>query len=267
MDNLKKKIKRECSKILNCSPQELVKLFQQRKKPIAEIVRTAMSTRQEIKKRVLQTKEPICIMTDAEIKILKKYASQTRIMAVEIGTLYGGSAAYISSVLRGKVKLVTIDPFIYTIYSVVSLIAVLFNVTADFSIHDTSLPDCEGVPELAKFMVRTFGDINKIKIIKDYSYNVARKWKNKIDFLFLDGNHEYFEVLRDFIEWERFLVKGGIIIFHDSNHPLKNCSKKGIKKGTWGPSLLCKQIRNEMKNRYIVIDKKDSMTVFKKICE
>lgn len=267
MDNLKKKTRKEFLKILNCSPQEFVKLFQQRKKPIAEIVRTAMSTPQEIKKIVLQTKEPICIMTDAETKILKKYASQTRIMAVEIGTLYGGSTAYISSVLRDKVELVTIDPFICNIYSMVSFIASLFNVTADFSIHDTSLPDCEVDPEIAKFMVRTFGDINKIKIIKDYSYNVARKWKNKIDFLFLDGNHEYFEVLRDFIEWERFLVKGGIIIFHDSNHPLKNCSKEGIKKGTWGPSLLCKQIRNEMKNRYIVIDKKDSVTVFKKICE
>jgi predicted O-methyltransferase YrrM len=41
-------------------------------------------------------------------------------------------------------------------------------------------------------------------------------WQEPIRFLWIDGSHEYGAVRRDYEEWERFVVPGGIIAFHDT---------------------------------------------------
>lgn len=52
--------------------------------------------------------------------------------------------------------------------------------------------------------------------IRDYSHNVAKTWKKPVELLWIDGAHEYEYVLQDLMDWEPFLVEGGIIAFHDS---------------------------------------------------
>lgn len=52
--------------------------------------------------------------------------------------------------------------------------------------------------------------------IKDFSYKVAEKWNKPIRLLFIDGSHEYEDVKRDFLLWEPFVSKRGIIAFHDT---------------------------------------------------
>ena len=52
--------------------------------------------------------------------------------------------------------------------------------------------------------------------ILGYSKDVARTWDNPVRLLFIDGSHDYDSVKNDFFSWEKHVVEGGIIGFHDS---------------------------------------------------
>jgi predicted O-methyltransferase YrrM len=52
-----------------------------------------------------------------------------------------------------------------------------------------------------------------IKFIHSPSVIIAEIWGKPIQVLFIDGNHN--EALMDFNAWEKHVVKGGIILFHD----------------------------------------------------
>jgi hypothetical protein len=51
--------------------------------------------------------------------------------------------------------------------------------------------------------------------MKGYSFECCRGWSEPIDLLFIDANHEYAAVLRDFEDWSPFVKQGGVIAFHD----------------------------------------------------
>ena len=56
----------------------------------------------------------------------------------------------------------------------------------------------------------TIPDIN---FITDKSVVVAETWDKPIGVLFIDGNHT--EAKQDFLAWEKHVVPGGYILFHD----------------------------------------------------
>lgn len=62
--------------------------------------------------------------------------------------------------------------------------------------------------EVDKAVIPIVGNSHDSKIIN--------KWDKPIRFLFIDGSHEYEDVKLDFLMWEPYVVKGGIIAFHDS---------------------------------------------------
>jgi len=45
----------------------------------------------------------------------------------------------------------------------------------------------------------------------------VKTFNDKIDFLFIDGNHTYPYVKEDLESWYNFVVDGGFIILHDYN--------------------------------------------------
>ena len=53
------------------------------------------------------------------------------------------------------------------------------------------------------------------------SETAVKDWKLPIEFIFIDGAHEYEEVKKDFLLWSPFLIDGGIIAFHDTTPDLK----------------------------------------------
>lgn len=65
----------------------------------------------------------------------------------------------------------------------------------------------------------------------------ARKWRNgkKISLLWIDGSHEYEDVKKDFVLWEKFLIDGGMVAFHDSffSGPSKVIDKYVIMSGNY----------------------------------
>lgn len=77
--------------------------------------------------------------------------------------------------------------------------------------------------------VRTFEEFKKnvkmanvddvvVSIVKT-SEEAEKDWNNQpIEFLWIDGNHEYEFVKLDFDKWSPYLTDGGIIAFHDTVH-------------------------------------------------
>ncbi len=46
--------------------------------------------------------------------------------------------------------------------------------------------------------------------------HMKSRWVN---LMFIDGDHDYESVKRDTLLWEKYMVKGGVMLFHDYDHP------------------------------------------------
>jgi predicted O-methyltransferase YrrM len=116
---------------------------------------------------------------------------------VEIGSALGKSASYIGMALKenGRGTLYAIDPH-----------------------ESTEWNDVNAADSLKEFTrnISAVGVRQQVSIIRSYSDVAALDWRLPIDLLFIDGDHSYVGVKRD---WELFLphVKpSGIVIFHDT---------------------------------------------------
>jgi hypothetical protein len=58
-----------------------------------------------------------------------------------------------------------------------------------------------------------------VRSIHLFSWEVNPGWNKRINLLWIDGNHEYEAVKRDFSEWTPFLLPGSCVILHDSIDP------------------------------------------------
>ena len=58
---------------------------------------------------------------------------------------------------------------------------------------------------------------HNVRLIRDFSYNVAPKFEDKIGLIFIDGSHDYESVRRDITDWLPHMGNGGIMVFHDYN--------------------------------------------------
>src|SRR6185312_3332998 len=118
-------------------------------------------------------------------------------VCVEIGSALGKSASYIGMALKenGRGMLYAIDPH-----------------------ESTDWNDVNAVDSFKEFTrnISALGVREQVSIIRSYSDAAACRWKLPIDLIFIDGDHSYEGVKRD---WELFLphVKPtGIVIFHDT---------------------------------------------------
>jgi len=75
--------------------------------------------------------------------------------------------------------------------------------------------DPRDMEEIFKANIRSCGLDHIASPLRGYSFERSRGWKLPIDLLFIDGNHEYRAVLRDFAEWGAFLKVGAVVAFHD----------------------------------------------------
>lgn len=53
-------------------------------------------------------------------------------------------------------------------------------------------------------------------LLRAFSRDAAADWTTPIDFLFIDGDHSWAGIDRDWRDWSRHLVLGGIVALHDS---------------------------------------------------
>jgi predicted O-methyltransferase YrrM len=53
-------------------------------------------------------------------------------------------------------------------------------------------------------------------LLRQWSHEAARDWTTPIDFLFIDGDHSWNGLERDWRDWTIHLTPGGLVALHDS---------------------------------------------------
>lgn len=133
------------------------------------------------------------------IRFAKKYFRNKPITVIEIGTYEGENALSMLKMLNIR-KLYLIDPYReYSDY---------LNSEKDKTQQHLSKVEKSARKRLSKYK-------NKIIWIKDCSDNAVKKIKEKVDFVYIDGNHNYEFVKKDMENYYRKLKKSGILAGHD----------------------------------------------------
>lgn len=65
--------------------------------------------------------------------------------------------------------------------------------------------------------IKKWGLDNTVIPIIGFSSAIRKTWKLPLRFIFIDGNHDDEYVKEDCL-WKQFLVKGGVMAFHDYRH-------------------------------------------------
>jgi predicted O-methyltransferase YrrM len=130
-------------------------------------------------------------------------------VCVEIGSALGKSACYIGMALKdnGRGMLYAIDPH-----------------------EPTDWNDREAVNSIEIFRgnISALGLSQQVTVMRSYSQDAARGWNRPIDLIFIDGDHSYEGVKRD---WDLFVphVKPfGIVVFHDTIWDLPSYREKAL---------------------------------------
>lgn len=124
-------------------------------------------------------------------------------LVVEIGTFKGKATAVMALACLGtERRIVTIDPFVeYKHHS-----GNLANLA--LGIHQTW-------EEIYQDFLTVFEGIPFVTHIRKTSEQTAGRWKEKIDFIWIDGSHEAKMVKLDLELWVPFIKKGGVVSGHD----------------------------------------------------
>ena len=144
-----------------------------------------------------------------EAGMLTQWASQIpeRGVVVEIGCYGGLSTSYLLNGLKKRHgKIYAIDPFNSDLQKQAEL-------------TDNCVPlEQKPTKELVATRLNANGFTGMFELIEGYSQEAARRWDPsvKIDFLWIDGNHE--QAYQDFKDFEPYLASGARVAVHDA-HP------------------------------------------------
>lgn len=132
--------------------------------------------------------EPDTQVTQRELRCLLDHVNGAKVV-VEIGCYEGRTTAALAKQTTGKVY--SIDPF-----------------------FRGRLPVCYG-ELIAKAHCRRQGAAN-VQFLKGFSHDIAPTFDEPIDFLFIDADHTYEAIKKDWSDWAHKVRPGGIIALHDS---------------------------------------------------
>ena len=140
-------------------------------------------------KFLLGLEAPFTQVTDRELDCLLRH-SRTAAVVVEIGCYEGKTTAALARHTSGSVY--SIDPF-----------------------FRGRLGICYG-EWIARIHCRR-QRLNNVQFVKGFSYDVAQDFRDAIDFLFIDADHSYEAIKRDWEDWfPKVKTGGGVIALHDT---------------------------------------------------
>ncbi|HXX19651.1 MAG TPA: class I SAM-dependent methyltransferase [Candidatus Acidoferrum sp.] len=173
-----------------------------------------------------------------EHKALKKWAAGKSSL-VEIGVAEGASAVALREAMSPQGMLSLVDPF-----------------------HLSRLQSLNAMKRAARKVVESCQN-GRVIWIEKLSTVASKDWNQPIDFLFIDGDHSERGVQQDWDEWHRFVVPGGVVIFHDAA-----IFPGGWTERNWGPvKLVDRLFRDAALPGWRIVEQIDSLVVVERIPE
>jgi predicted O-methyltransferase YrrM len=100
----------------------------------------------------------------------------------------------------------------------------------------------------------------KVFWIENFSFDAVRTWNTPIDLLLIDGDHSEKGVRQDWEDWSRFVIPGGIVIFHDAR-----LFEGGWTNSDYGPVKLVNDLfHQQMIPGWKIVDEVHSLVVVKR---
>jgi len=187
----------------------------------------------------------IVFLDNKEIPALFKYGKKAKVL-VEIGAAFGGSSSILLSSMSSDAHLFSIDPF----------------VEDSMGPWSATKERCtQSVSRLLKALGKGAA-LKKWTLIAEPSYDVIKKWDKEIDFIFIDGDHHYQAVKKDFEDWLPRVMKNGVILIHDSRR-VSGTPAKEYNRGWPGPTRLAGELLED--RRVTLVDEIHSITVWRKV--
>lgn len=144
------------------------------------------------------------ILDDAGYELYKLCKMPTVKTVVELGSWQGKSSTWIASALKDRID------------------TMLYCVDTWAGSADTGKPILGIESNLLELFTENINNNNlmdHIKVIQMTTEKAAEFWREtmqrNIDLLFIDADHSYDAVRRDFELWSSFVIPGGIIVFDD----------------------------------------------------
>lgn len=128
-------------------------------------------------------------------------------VVVEIGSWVGKSSVVLGSALVRKngARLYCVDPFDAS-----------GDPRSEARYHIEAERLGKSLREAFEDSIRRAGVARVVEVMAAYSHEVVADWRRPIDMLFIDGNHAFEAVRRDFTDWSPFVRPGGLLAFHDT---------------------------------------------------
>lgn len=189
---------------------------------------------------VLRLRQTHVLLTDNDIVILEKWVRDRRSL-VEIGIFEGGSMVVLRRLMHPEGVLTGIDPFVPI---------------------EPPEAGMRGHLIVSKLVVGRCKR-GQVRFISDFSHNVAKTWKEPLDFMFIDGDHSEEGCRQDFEDWEGFVKPGGVILFHDAR--LGQPSVQSWMGAEGSTEVVEKLFRRQKHPRWQIVDEGGSIVVVQRI--
>jgi predicted O-methyltransferase YrrM len=151
--------------------------------------RTDLGWRSSTIAGALRLRPALAQHSEAEGALIERLAAGARSI-VEIGVAEGGSAWHARRVMHEQGRMVLIDTY-----------------PTRFGLNLSSI--------IARRLVGREWR-GTVEWRHERSDAAAQGWSDPIDFLFIDGDHAYDAVRRDFEDWSRHVTPDGVLLFHDA---------------------------------------------------
>ncbi len=131
-----------------------------------------------------------CGMHADEIQLFQRFLTGLKGLGVEVGCCDGFSTAHILAIT--DLHLTSIDPFV----------------------PDSMVSTLLGSEE--RFRANTAAFADRCTLIKSTSEVEVGRWPSALDFVYIDGDHNYEAAKHDVLQWQKHLRQGGFLAMHDS---------------------------------------------------
>jgi predicted O-methyltransferase YrrM len=95
----------------------------------------------------------------------------------------------------------------------------------------------------------------RARLIRQFSHDAVTAWSEPVDFLFIDGDHSWDAIARDWNDWSPHVAKDGVVALHDSRSTPGKADLDSVR-------FTADVVRQDP--RFEVIDEVDSLTVLRR---